>query len=333
MMRLPKFERLHPSSVEEASQMLNDHKGEARLIAGGTNLLVSMKHRLIIPKYLVDLTTIPDLEYLLYDDKDGLRIGPLTKIIKLASDAKVAPNYPAITQAAKSVGGNQRQYMGTVGGNICLDTRCWYYNQSRFWRKSRIPCIKLDGDICHMAPRSKVCVAVYSGDMAPSLIALGAKIKLVGPKKERLIPLSQLYSGDGKAYLTKKAYEVVDEIIVPVPQPNSCSVYMKFRMRNAIDFPIVGIAVNVAVSNGKCSQACVVFNGVASAPVVALDASEHLRGKEITPELISQVAEKAFQEVKPISGSGGCPPAYRKKIVRAYTHKALEQVFSKLTQK
>ncbi|MEE8205267.1 MAG: xanthine dehydrogenase family protein subunit M [Dehalococcoidales bacterium] len=331
MMRLPKFERLLPSSVAEACQMLNQHKNEAEPIAGGSDILVSMKQRVITPKYLVDLTTIPNLDYLSYDDKKGLRMGPLTKIIKLARDAKVAEKYPAIAQAAASVGANQHQFMGTIGGNICLDTRCWYYNQSSFWRKSRAPCIKFNGDTCYIATASKVCVAVYSGDLAPSLIALGAEIKLSSPKGERVIPLSQLYSGDGKVYLTKEKDELVSEINLPPPPAKSCSAYMKLRMREAIDFPMMGVAVNVALSNGKCSQARVVLNTVASAPVLASDASSHLVGKELTTEVIQAAAEKAYREAKPISDTGGCPAVYRKKIVRVYTKRTLEQVVSKLT--
>ena len=333
MMRLPEFKRLLPSSVAGAARMLDEHPGEAKLIAGGTSLLVLMKQRVITPKYIVDLTTMPDLEYLAYDDKNGLRIGPLTKLMSLFSDVRIQQKYPAIAQAALSVGGNQHQHMGTIGGNICLDTRCWFYNQSHTWRKSRPACIKLGGNTCYMASRSKICVAVYSGDMAPSLIALGAKIKLVGHKRNRVIPLSDLYRGDGEAYLTIEPDEVLREISVPPPLPNSFSSYMKVRMRNAIDFPIAGVAVNLALSKGECSLAQVVFNGIASSPVVAQDTSRYLIGKEITGDLLQQASEKAFQEAKPISDTGGYPPMYRKKIVGIYTKRALEQVLSKLSQK
>lgn len=331
MMRLPKFIRLVPSSAAEACGMLYEHKGEAMAIAGGTDLLVSMKQRVHTPKYLVDLTTIPDLDFLSYDEKVGLRIGPLTRIASLASNPELATRYPAIAQAAASVGAYQLQHMGTLGGNICLDTRCWYYQQSPFWRKSRPACIKYNGGICHMARASKVCVAVYSGDMAPALIALGAMVSLLGHKGERVMPLADLYSGDGKAYLKKEPDEIVREITVPAAEPDSSSCYLKFRTRKAVDFPLVGVAARLVLKGGECTHALVVFNGVASAPVIAHDASGHLRGKNITPELIEEASQKAYREAKPISSTGGCSPAYRKKMTAVYTARALNAVVSRLT--
>jgi 4-hydroxybenzoyl-CoA reductase subunit beta len=330
MMRLPEFTRLTPSSAAEACQMLYEHKGEAKAIAGGTDLLVSMKQRVVTPRYLVDLATIPDLAYLSFDEKAGLRIGPLTRIATLASHPELARRYPAIAQAAASVGACQLQHMGTVGGNICLDTRCWYYQQSPFWRKSRAACIKYNGDICHMARASKVCVAVYSGDMAPALIALGAVVSLVGHKGEQVMPLSDLYTGDGKAYMKKEPDEIVREISVPAPEPGGSSAYMKFRTRRAVDFPLVGVAANLVLKGGECTDARVVFNAVASAPVIAHDASGHLKGKSITSELIEEVSQKAYREARPISSTGGCSPAYRKKMAAIYTGRVLKAVISQI---
>jgi CO/xanthine dehydrogenase FAD-binding subunit len=183
-----------------------------------------------------------------------------------------------------------------------------------------------------MARASKMCVAVYSGDMAPSLIALGAKVRLVGREGERVIPLSDLYSGDGKAYLKKEPDEIVREITVPASESSGSSAYMKFRMRNAVDFPLVGVAAKLVLNEGECTYAQVVFNAVASAPVIAHDVSDHLAGRKITPELIEEAAQEAYREAKPISSTGGCSPAYRKKMAAIYTGRVLKAVISYLTR-
>lgn len=333
MMRLSKFERVEPKSLAAAATKLQQLGNEAMPIAGGTDLLVSMKQRVMTPKYLVDLNCISKLDYLRFSEKQGLTMGPLVKLGTLAEDAKVRQKYPALAEAAASVGAPQHRSMGTVGGNICLDTRCWYYNQSSFWRKSRAPCIKFGGDVCYIAKTSKVCVAVYSADTPPALIALGASIKLAGAGRERVIPLSQLYTGDGKDYLAREQDELVSEIVLPAPKKKSSSAYIKFRLREAIDFPLVGVAASITM-DGKGRQfaeARIVLNAVAAAPVVAEEASQHLVGKEASDTVIEEAAEKAYREAKPISDSGGCSAVYRKKMVRVFTRQALQAALKNLS--
>lgn len=332
MMRISKFERVEVKSLAQASAKLKQLGKEAMPLAGGTDLLVSMKQRVMTPKYLLDLNGIPKLDHLQFSQKQGLKMGPLVKLFTLAEDATIRQKYSALAEAADSVGAPQHRYMGTLGGNICLDTRCWYYNQSSFWRKSRAPCIKFDGDVCYIAKTSKVCVAVYSADTPPALIALGASIKLSGAGRERVIPLSQFYTGDGKDYLTREPDELVSEILLPPRKAKSASTYIKFRLREAIDFPLVAVAASITM-DGKGRQfaeARIVLNAVAAAPVIAEEASQHLIGKEASDAVIEEAAEKAYREAKPISDSGGCPAVYRKKMVRVFTRRALQAALGKL---
>jgi 4-hydroxybenzoyl-CoA reductase subunit beta len=225
----------------------------------------------------------------------------------------------------------QLQYMGTLGGNLCLNTRCIYYNQSDTWRKSRETCFKMGGDVCHVVPKGKKCYAVFSGDTVPALIALEAQVKLISIAGERTVDVSQLYTGDGKEPVALKPDELLTEIRIPQPVNRQDSIYLKYRARAAIDFPLAGVAVRMdSEGDGICTECKVILNAVGSAPTEVPEAGELLIGKAPTGELIDQIAEKAVKNAHPVANTAGSTPAYRRKMAGILTRRALHEVANRL---
>ena len=266
-MRLPKFEHLNPRTLREASKAIVMDPGGSVLLAGGTDLIVNMKHRVIQPKRIINLKAIPQLAYIL-DSKDGLRIGTLTTLHDIASSSIIQEKYSILSQAAKEVGAYAHQIMGTIGGNLCQGNRCRFYNQSAFWRGVRLPCYKAGGEVCHVAKRSKECHSTYCGDMAPVLIALNTKIKIVGPNGERTLPLKNLYSQNGKKPLSLKKGEILKEVIIP--PPSGKTFYLKWRLRDSLEFPVISVALHIENGRGeRIKKAKIIFSAVGPGPVEA----------------------------------------------------------------
>ncbi|MGH7267807.1 MAG: FAD binding domain-containing protein, partial [Candidatus Rokuibacteriota bacterium] len=265
MMRLPPFIYLAPARLDEAARMLAEHGADAMAVAGGTDLYPNMKRRQFEPKVLVGLRGIRGLSEIAGDAREGMRIGAGATLTRVAEHPDVATHYPALARAAGVVSTPQLRNMGTLGGNVCVDTRCNYYNQSFEWRKSIGFCMKKDGDICLVAPGSDRCWAVSSSDTAPVLWALGAELTLVGPKGERRIPVRALYQDDGIEYLTKRPDEIVSEVRLPAVDGWRAT-YWKLRRRGAFDFPVLGVAAAVRLEDGVCRDAKVVLGAVASTP-------------------------------------------------------------------
>ena len=313
MMRLPKFEYRSPKTIEEAISIITEAQGDVKIVAGGTDILVAMKQGLITPKYLVGLKKIKGLANIEKGESlekvESIRIGALSTLTLIVESDVVRKNIPILAKAASCVGMPQLRNAGTLGGNICLNTRCWHYNQSDGYRKCRPVCYKFGGekDKCQLFPsvkeKNNKCYAVYSGDTAPALIALNAEGKIVGPKGERLIPLTMLFTGDGKNPLALCEGEILTEVIIPKPLTYSSGVYLKYRQREAIDFPLVGVAANIALDSkdGVCESARVVIGAIAPRPVEIDNAEEALKGKKITEDLIDEVGQLAFSKVKPLS--------------------------------
>ena len=332
-MRLPKFEYLTPKTMEEALSLLNEHRGEARIFAGGSDIFVSMKQRVVTPKYLVNLNKIPDLDYI-KNGENGLRIGPLTTLDTIEKSSVIKEKFPMLSHAAGEVGAPQLRNMGTIGGNISLDTRCWYYNQSHFWRKSRPVCYKLGGDsdncqgfeLWENFPSSKgnVCYSVYSGDTAPSLISLGASLKLKSSEGERTIALKDFFTGDGKKPFELESSEIITEIQVPDPPPYSGGAYLKLRLRGAIDFPLLGVATIVTLDSkdGICKEAQIVLGAVSSGPIKVAGAEDILKGKKIDDALMEEAGQIAYEEANPVPNIGSSP-TYRKMMTKVFVKRAL----------
>jgi len=233
---LPDFRLVRPATLAEALDALA--APDARPCAGGTDLLVNMRRGLQAAATLVDMTTIDGFAGI-EPTGTGLRIGAGTRLAELASSPALAP-YAAVVEAAEAIAAPGHRAAATLGGNLCLDTRCLYYNQSEWWRHATDYCLKYRGEICHVAPKGNRCRAAFSGDLAPALMVHGAEVDIAGPDGTRRIPLAQLYQEDGAAHLTLAPGEVVAAVRLPPPAP---SAYGKVRIREAIDFPLAGVAV------------------------------------------------------------------------------------------
>ena len=324
MMRLPPFTYLAPVSVTDATKLMADHGADAMLVAGGTDLYPNMKRRQFEPKVLVGLRGVRELVGVRGSARSGLSIGSGTTLTAVSRHADVARHYPALATAAGVVSTPQLRNMGTLGGNVCVDTRCNYYNQSYQWRKAVNFCMKKDGDICLVAPGSPRCWAVSSSDTAPVLWSLGATVRLVGSAGERVIPISALYRDDGIQYLSKQPEEILTDIMVPVAEELR-SIYLKLRRRGSFDFPILGVAVTLGMEGDVVRQARIVLGAVASLPREAAEAGRLLQGQRLTPELIDRAAEAAARPSKPLDNTDLTHP-YRKKMTRVFVARALRRL-------
>jgi 4-hydroxybenzoyl-CoA reductase subunit beta len=325
MMRLPKMDHVASSTLRDACALMSEQSEKARLLAGGTDLLVASKLLNVKPSLLVSLGEISELKGIQFDEMEGLRIGAMTTLNEMRYDPNVVKHYPALAEAAASVGTTQLQYMGTLGGNLCLDTRCMYYNQSEPWRKSRAVCMKMGGDVCHVVPKGKKCYAVFSGDMAPALIAYEAQVKLVDIAGERTMKLEDFYTGDGKSPNQIKPGEILSEVTIPPPAEKQGSTYLKYRVRGSIDFPLAGVAVRIDLTDdGICQDCRIVLNGVSSGPVLVQDAGDVLKGKKLKEDLINQAAEQATKAAHPVANALGATPSYRRKMIGILTRRALK---------
>jgi 4-hydroxybenzoyl-CoA reductase subunit beta len=326
MMRLPPFRYLKPKTAREAAQMLADHaRDEAMAVSGGTDLYPNMKRRQFEPKVLVGLRALEGGRDVVRGADGSLEIGGLATLQSLERSAHLQATFPALATAAGLVSSPILRHMGTIGGNLCVDTRCTYYNQTYDWRKAIDFCMKKDGAICWVAPGSPRCWAVSSSDTAPVLIALDATVTLAGPAGERRIPVKDLYRQDGIDFVTKKREEILTAI--QVPSANGLrATYRKLRRRDSIDFPILGVAAALATaSDGTVTKARIVLTAVESAPVEAEKAEAHLVGKKLTDDVIVEAAALAYRPAKPLDNTDLSYP-YRKKMAKVYVARALREL-------
>jgi 4-hydroxybenzoyl-CoA reductase subunit beta len=317
--RLPEFEIVEAKSLGEASSVLVDEP-TAKILAGGTDLLVNMKHRVERPSVLVSIKRIDGLDRL--EEENGtIRIGALVSLKKIYKNPHVESNFPALSKAASSVGGYHHQSMGTLGGNICQQTRCRYFNQSLWWRSSRPPCFKAGGETCYVMNKKKTCYASYCGDLAPALLALNAKIRLESNGATREIPLESLFSGNGKVPLTVQRGEIVTAFIVPQDAQDGFSTYVKFANRQSIDFPIVGLALWASRTRREVR---VSYTAVDRRPVRACRAEGFLNGKDLQEKRVEEAVDLATKEAGPVKTSIYAP-RFKRKIMGVLLETALKQ--------
>lgn len=324
MHRLPPFRYEAAASAAKAVELLAAYGPDALVVSGGTDLYANMKQRLFTPKVLVGLRAADDLRYLRFDQSRGLDIGALTTLAELTTNPVVREHYPALAQAARAISTPQLRTMGTIGGNICLDTRCNYYNQNLDWRQALGYCMKRDGEICRVAPGSPKCVAVNSSDTAPVLQAYSARVRLLGPLGEREVDINDFFVDDGMLAWAKRAEEIVTAILVPPPRPGTASAYRKLRLRNSFDFPILGIAAVVQTDEGgRCTAARVVLNAVAPKPMESESAAQALIGTKLESAALDAAADAAYATGKPLDNTSGSIP-YRKRMLRVFARRTLD---------
>src|ERR1051325_10093433 len=267
MMRLPKFEYRTPQTIAEAVKVMADVGPEGQFVAGGTDLYPNMKRRQQTPKTVISVMRLNELNQITGDGSNGLQIGASITLTEVCENEIIKRDYPVVAHAAKTISTPILRNMGTVGGNLLLDTRCNYYDQNFEWRKGINFCLKKDGDVCWVAPGSAKCWAVQSSDLGPLMVAIGARLKLVSTLGERLVEARGFYNDDGIDYLRKRPDELLAEIQLP-PARGWRAVYKKLRRRGAFDFPVLGVAARVdAEDGGEVQSARVVLGGIAPAPL------------------------------------------------------------------
>lgn len=325
-MRLPVIRYAEPSTLQDAVAFLGEHGNQCRVIAGGTDLLPSMKQGILRPAVLLSLERIPDLNRIAWDDRGNLRLGPLVKIRALESDAILVKKFPMIHQAACVLASPQLRFMGTLGGNLSLDTRCYYYNQSNSWRKSRPTCIKMGGEVCNAIGGGKKCFAVFCSDLAPVLMALEAKVTLLSHRGERTLPLAEYYSGDGAKPILKEPDELLASIEVPPPPEGAYTKYMKYRIRKSIDFPLAGVAAVLSIDQAEkiCRKAKIVIGGVGSRPQEVKGIHELLLEKKIDETMIANSGRLGFKAARPVANQASSPE-YRRLMIKFFVEKALKE--------
>ncbi len=322
-MSLPRFQLLRPKLLADAVGMMSTYGDQVKVVAGGTDLLPSMKQKLFTPPYVLDLRGIGELQGI-HETADGVSIGALTTLAAIEHSPIIRRDYPVLCHAVKTVASPVLRNMGTLGGNICLDTRCLWYNQSLLWRKSCGFCLKKDGDLCHVAPSSKTCWAVFSGDTPPALLCLGAEIEIADTSGVRRVPLSEFYVNDGVVRLHLAPSEVVTRVILPASSKGWRGSYQKLRVRGSIDYPLAGVAVAMKMSNGRVEDARMAITAVNPAPHLVKDVDARLVGMEVGEELVEAIGELAARTAKPLTTSA-LTPEYRREMVKVFAKRALLQ--------
>mgnify|MGYP001549422917 CR=1 FL=1 len=323
MLRLPLFDFVAPTTVADALAARAQLGRDAAYVAGGTDLYPNMKRRQQTPRAVISLAGIPDLRDINGSPETGLRIGAGVTLARLAADPVVNRHYPAVARAAALVSTPPLRTMGTIGGNLLLDTRCNYYDQTYEWRKAIDFCMKKDGAICWVAPSSPRCWAVQSSDGAPLAVALGASVMLASTRGVRRIPAEQLYQNDGIRYLTKGPDELLVGYLLP-PVGDWRATYVKLRRRGSFDFPVLGVAARVDFhADGTVRAARIVLGAVASFPLLIPEAAEALVGRPLDSASIADAADAAFRPAKPMDNTD-FTLSWRKEMVRVQVQRSLE---------
>jgi 4-hydroxybenzoyl-CoA reductase subunit beta len=322
MMRLPKFEYRVPRTVAEAVKIVGDMGAEAQFVAGGTDLYPNMKRRQQMPKTVISVMRLPELSQMSGAAAQGLVIGASMTLTEICENEIIKRDYPVIASAARTISTPILRNMGTIGGNLLLDTRCNYYDQNYEWRKAINFCLKKDGDVCWVAPGSSKCWAVQSSDLVPVMVAVGAKFRFASTAGERIVEARDFYKDDGIDYMNKRADELLVDIHLP-PTNGWRASYQKLRRRGAFDFPVLGVAAYVRYENRSIADARIVLGGIAPSPIQVNDAAEALIGNTLNEEHIQAAAEAAYVKARPLDNTDFVYQ-WRKQMARQYTIRALE---------
>lgn len=317
---LPQFDLKRPETLAQAVAALA--ADGARPISGGTDLLPNLRRGIGEPSQLVDLSALAGLSVIERQQDGGLRIGALVSLETLA-ESPLVPD--AVKQAALGVAGPTHRAQATLGGNLCQDTRCVFYNQSDWWRQGNDYCLKYKGDKCHVVVKSDRCYATYHGDIAPALMVLGAVAEIEGPIGQRKIPLAELFEESGAKHLTLDAGELLTHILIP-PQAGWQAAYEKARVREAIEFPLAGVAVALKKEGGKIAALRVAITGTNSAPLMV--PADELIGQVWNAEA-AEILAKSVRKISNVLKSTVSPVKYRRRMVLALARKLTEALWIK----
>lgn len=326
------FDYFRVKSWQEAVKILDSLGDKAAILAGGTDLLPAMKLNLRRPEVLIDLNGIArsgDLAAHLPNNSEVVVLSPLTKLSQLGNNPFIQKRYPALTLAASKVGSPQLRNMATLGGNICLNTRCIYYNQSEQWRKTRPACFKMAGNVCHVQRKGKNCLAEFQADTVPVLMALKADLKIISAKGEHVIPISNFYSGSGNPPNLLGPSELIAEIRLSQPAEGYRATFEKFAVREGIDFATVCLSAFLRINpdDRKCQEARIVVSGALPSPFICRQAASMLQDHELDDERIKLAAREAAREAKPINPTGFSVP-YKRHLIEVLTARALQKILN-----
>ena len=312
---LPDFEVKHPATIDEAI-VFGNHPS-AVFMAGGTDLIPNLRRGVGEPQSIVNLSGIAELTSITETDK-GLRIGGCVTLHQLLSDPRINSDYKVIAQAALTIAGSTHRFSATVGGNLCLDTRCQYYNQSEWWRNAKDYCLKYKGDICHVAPKGNICRAAFSGDLAPAMLLHHAQVELISIEGSRTIDLADLYQEDGANSLLLHPGELLASVTI-----NKLSgyktVYRKMRVRGGVDFPLVGVAMATLGSASHIDDIRIAYTGTNSQPI-RLEGTEVLVGKPLNEAALKTLRKLLYAQIMPLR-STFTSSAYRRKVAVNITYR------------
>ncbi|MEA2938055.1 MAG: 4-hydroxybenzoyl-CoA reductase subunit beta [Alphaproteobacteria bacterium] len=329
---LPQFELLRPTTLDDVLAARAAHPQSA-LIGGGTDLMVNIRRGIVAPPVLIDTNRVAELRAIAAD-AGALAIGAAVRLDELAAHPQVIAHYPVVAQAAGCIAGPTHRNMGTVGGNLCLDTRCIFYNQSEWWRSANHHCLKTTGDICHVAPKSHgVCFATFSGDLAPALLTLDAQVELAGPAGRRTLPLADLYigharhdaaTGDGKNFLALKPGELVTAVRAS-NTPGLRSAYDKIRIRRSIEYPVTGVAVALRRDGESLADLRVAFTGTNPRPV-RLDGTDRLRGGALDDRVFQGLDALVRDQIMSMKTTF-TPGHYRRRVAGVLARRLVARLF------
>ncbi|MEA2907861.1 MAG: 4-hydroxybenzoyl-CoA reductase subunit beta [Alphaproteobacteria bacterium] len=329
---LPPFELLRPTTLDDVLAARAAHPQSA-LIGGGTDLMVNIRRGIVAPPVLIDTNRVAELRAIAAD-AGALAIGAAVRLDELAAHPQVIAHYPVVAQAAGCIAGPTHRNMGTVGGNLCLDTRCIFYNQSEWWRSANHHCLKTTGDICHVAPKSHgVCFATFSGDLAPALLTLDAQVELAGPAGRRTLPLADLYigharhdaaTGDGKNFLALKPGELVTAVRAN-NTPGLRSAYDKIRIRRSIEYPVTGVAVALRRDGESLVDLRVAFTGTNPRPV-RLDGTERLCGGALDDRVFQGLDALVRDQIMSMKTTF-TPGHYRRRVAGVLARRLVARLF------
>jgi len=319
-MSLPEFQLARPRTLPDAIAFLREHEN-TRILAGGTDLLPSMGQKLFEPECVLDIRQLNELRGI-RETEHGTEVGARTTLQEIEHSDFLAQHYPVLVEAAKTVASPLLRNMGTIGGNICLDTRCLWYNQSLTWRKSCGFCIKKDGDLCHVAPGGTKCWAAFSGDTPPALLCLNAEIEIVSESGTRRLALRDFYTGLGDAHRKLASHELLTRVILPKSSAGYRGIYRKLRIRGSIDYPLAGVAVAMKRTNGHVEDLRIAMTAVNPAPVLVNGVSALLKGSHIDEAIAEAAGDLAAKTAKPLTTSV-LTPEYRREMIRVFTKRAV----------
>ncbi len=331
-MRLPYFEYHEPATLGEALALLAEHRGALRILGGGTELLSLMKFGLRKPSQIISLGNLPSLRGI-SSENGALRIGAMTTLAELSASDEIRGTFNAIHEAVESVAAPPIRNVATIGGNLCQNSRCLFYNQSEVWREEKPLCFKAGGDVCLAVPGGRKCFSVYQGDLAPALMGFGARIKVEKKGSSRAIPLEDIFTGEAKHPMALSNDELITQVLLPVPEGKVGSAYRKMRMRSAVDYPLISVAAVLSLNGrGTIGKARLVLGAAGPAPSVVHEAGAMLLGKDprdIEPDTVGQAVARGAQMVNNLE----LPASYRRRMIPVFAGRAIEAAIRSVQEK